>query len=126
MKDSGGGVMINVTSVGGYKGAPDYAQPAIAYNSSKGAVITLTKDMAVKFAPFGIRVNAIAPGPFLTDMFSHLKDNKGALDFMTQSIPLARTGERDDLKGVAVFLSSPASAYITGHVLAVDGGMLAT
>lgn len=126
MKDSGGGVMINVTSVGGYKGAPDYAQPAIAYNTSKGAVITLTKEMAVKFAPFGIRVNAIAPGPFLTDMFNHLKDNEAALQFMTQGIPLARTGERDDLKGVAAFLASPASAYITGHVLAVDGGMLAT
>jgi NAD(P)-dependent dehydrogenase (short-subunit alcohol dehydrogenase family) len=125
MKERGGGVMVNVTSVGGYRGAPDFAQPAIAYNSSKGAVITLTKDMAVKFAPFGIRVNAIAPGPFLTDMFKHLKGNQGAIDFMTQGIPLARTGERDDLKGVVTFLSSPASAYVTGHVLAVDGGMLA-
>jgi NAD(P)-dependent dehydrogenase (short-subunit alcohol dehydrogenase family) len=125
MKDAGGGVMINVTSVGGYRGAPDAAQPAIAYNSSKGAVITLTKDMAVKFAPFGIRVNAIAPGPFLTDMMSHVRDNDGAIQFMTQGIPLARTGERDDLKGVAVFLASQASAYVTGHILPVDGGLLA-
>ena len=72
-------MIINVTSVGGYRGAPDYAQPAIAYNSSKGAVITLTKDMAIKLAPFGIRVNAIAPGPFLTDMFSHVKGNPDAI-----------------------------------------------
>jgi gluconate 5-dehydrogenase len=126
MKDNGGGVIINVTSVGGYKGAPDYAQPAVAYNSSKGAVITLTKDMAVKLAPFGIRVNAIAPGPFMTDMMNHLKDNEGALKFMTAGIPLARTGTRDDMKGVAVFLASPASAYVTGHIVALDGGMLAT
>jgi len=126
MKDTGGGRIVNVTSVGGYKGAPDFAQPAIAYNSSKGAVITLTKDMAVKLAPFGIRVNAIAPGPFLTDMFNHLKDNEGAIQFMTQGIPLQRTGVQDDLKGVIVFLTSDASAYITGHIVAVDGGMLAT
>jgi NAD(P)-dependent dehydrogenase (short-subunit alcohol dehydrogenase family) len=126
MKEKGGGVIINVTSIGGYRGAPDYAQPAIAYNSSKGAVITLTKDMAVKFAPFGIRVNAIAPGPFMTDMMNHVKENEAALKMMTQGIPLARTGLRDDMKGVAVFLASPASAYITGHIVAVDGGMLAT
>jgi len=126
MKDAGGGVIINVTSVGGFKGAPDFAQPAIAYNSSKGAVITLTKDMAVKLAPFGIRVNAIAPGPFLTDMMKHVRDNDAALAMMTRGIPLARTGERDDLKGVAVFLASPASAFVTGHILPVDGGMMAT
>ena len=126
MKDAGGGVIINVTSVGGYKGAPDIVQPAIAYNSSKGAVITLTKDMAVKFAPFGIRVNAIAPGPFLTDMMGHVRDNEAALSHMTRSVPLARTGERDDMKGVAVFLASPASAYVTGHILPVDGGIMAT
>ncbi len=126
MKDAGGGVIINVTSIGGYKGAPDLVQPAIAYNSSKGAVITLTKDMAVKFAPFGIRVNAIAPGPFLTDMMGHVRDNEHALAHMTRSVPLARTGERDDMKGVAVFLASRASAYVTGHILPVDGGIMAT
>lgn len=125
MRDAGGGNIVNVTSVGGYKGAPDAVQPAIAYNSSKGAVITLTKDMAVKLAPFGIRVNAIAPGAFLTDMMGHVRDNEAALRFMTQSIPLGRTGVRDDLKGVIAFLASKASAYVTGHVLAVDGGMLA-
>jgi gluconate 5-dehydrogenase len=126
MKAQGGGVIINVTSVGGYKGAPDAVQPAIAYNSSKGAVITLTKDMAVKLAPFGIRVNAIAPGPFLTDMMSHVRGNPAALGVMTRAVPLARVGERDDLKGVAVFLASAASSYITGHTLPVDGGMMAT
>ena len=126
MKEQGGGVIINVTSVGGFKGAPDAAQPAIAYNSSKGAVITLTKDMAVKLAPFGIRVNAIAPGPFLTDMMSHVRKSPAALAMMTRAVPLARVGERDDLKGVAVFLASAASSYITGHTLPVDGGMMAT
>jgi len=125
MKEAGGGNMVNITSVGGYRGAPDLAQPAIAYNSSKGAVITLTKDMAVKFAPFGIRVNAIAPGPFLTDMMRHVRDNEVAKDFMVQAIPLARTGERDDLKGVVVFLASAASSYVTGQIVAVDGGLLA-
>jgi gluconate 5-dehydrogenase len=126
MKEAGGGNIVNVTSIGGFRGAPDFAQPAIAYNSSKGAIITLTKDMAVKLAPFGIRVNAIAPGPFLTDMFNHLKGNEGALKMMTQGVPLQRTGLQDDLKGVIVFLTSAASAYVTGHILPVDGGMMAT
>ena len=70
-------------------------------------------------------MNAIAPGPFLTDMMRHIRDNEAAKNLMVQFIPLARTGERDDLKGVAVFLASPASDYITGQILAVDGGMLA-
>jgi gluconate 5-dehydrogenase len=125
MKDAGGGNIINVTSIGGFRGAPDLAQPAIAYNSSKGAVITLTKDMAVKLAPFGIRVNAIAPGPFLTDMMSHLRDNEALVKGMSAGIPLGRVGAEDDLKGVAVFLASSASAYVSGQILAVDGGMLA-
>jgi NAD(P)-dependent dehydrogenase (short-subunit alcohol dehydrogenase family) len=125
MKEQGGGNILNVTSVGGFRGAPDAAQPAIAYNSSKGAVITLTKDMAVKFAPFGIRVNAIAPGPFLTDMMGHVRDNPKILELMTGGLPLQRAGEQDDLKGVAVFLTSAASAYITGVILPVDGGLLA-
>jgi NAD(P)-dependent dehydrogenase (short-subunit alcohol dehydrogenase family) len=120
-----GGVIVNVTSIGGYRGASDNVQPAIAYNSSKGAIITLTKDMAVKLAPLGIRVNAIAPGPFLTDMMGFLRGNDEILKKFTGGIPLQRTGETDDLKGVIAFLASEASAYVTGHTLPVDGGLLA-
>jgi len=125
MKEKGGGVIINVTSIGGYRGAPDAVQPAIAYNSSKGAVITLTKDMAIKLAPYGIRVNAIAPGPFMTDMMRHLRDNEDLRKLMTGGVPLKRTGTQDDMKGVIAFLASDASAYVAGHVLAVDGGLMA-
>jgi NAD(P)-dependent dehydrogenase (short-subunit alcohol dehydrogenase family) len=125
MKEKGGGVIINVTSIGGYRGAPDYAQPAIAYNSSKGAVITLTKDMAVKFAPFGIRVNAIAPGPFMTDMMNHVSRDEEKLAAYNAERPLRRSGGEDDIKGAAVFLASAAAAFITGQTLVVDGGTMA-
>ena len=125
MRDAGGGAMIHVTSIGGFRGASDAAQPAIAYNSSKGAVITLTKDMAIKLAPFGIRVNALAPGPFLTDMFNHVRRDPARVQALEAGVPLRRTGAEDDIKGAAVFLASRAAAYVTGHVLVVDGGILA-
>jgi gluconate 5-dehydrogenase len=125
MRDAGGGCMIHVTSIGGFRGAPDAVQPAIAYNSSKGAVITLTRDMALKLAPFGIRVNALAPGPFLTDMFNHVRRDPARVKLLEAGVPLRRTGEEDDIKGAAVFLASRAAAYVTGHVLVVDGGILA-
>jgi NAD(P)-dependent dehydrogenase (short-subunit alcohol dehydrogenase family) len=94
--------------------------------SGRIAGVPRTQDMAVELAPFGIRVDAIAPGPFPTDTMKHVRENDAALALMTRAVPLARTGERDDPKGVAVFLASPASACVTGHVLPVDGGMMAT
>jgi len=125
MKDQGGGVIVNVGSVAGFRGAPETAMPAIAYNASKGAVLTLTKDLAVKLAPYGIRVNGIAPGPFLTDMMNHVRRDPQILEAYHATIPLHRSGEEDDIKGVMVFLAGPASAYMTGHTVVVDGGVMA-
>jgi gluconate 5-dehydrogenase len=125
MKEAGGGVMILVSSISGMRGARDEEQPSIAYNSSKGAVITLTKDLAVKLAPFGIRVNGIAPGPFATDMMDHMFGNPERYREFRKRIPLDRAGEEDDIKGAAVFLASDAAAFITGHTLVVDGGIMA-
>jgi NAD(P)-dependent dehydrogenase (short-subunit alcohol dehydrogenase family) len=87
-------------------------------------VNTLTKDMAVKLAPHGIRVNAIAPGAFDTSMMDYVRRDEDTLRRFLDQIPMKRAGGEDDVKGVAVFLASEASAYVTGHVLVVDGGWL--
>ena len=118
MRDHGGGSIIHVSSISGYKGDFEEAQPAIAYNASKGAVITLTKDMAVKLAPYGIRVNGIAPGAFLTAMMDHITGEPAKLEQLHARIPMHRSGAEDDIKGAVVFLASDAAAYVTGHTLA--------
>ena len=92
---------------------------------SKGAVSSLTLDMAVKLAPHGIRVNAIAPGPFSTDMMNYMRDDPERLARLYEQVPMRRSGGEDDIKGAAVFLASDAAAFVTGHTLVVDGGMLA-
>ena len=126
MRDQGGGSIIHVSSISGYKGDFEEAQPAIAYNASKGAVITLTKDMAVKLAPYGIRVNGIAPGAFQTAMMDYLSREPDKLERLHARIPMHRSGGEDDIKGAVVFLASDAAAYVTGHTIAVDGGAAAS
>ena len=125
MKKAGGGSIIHVSSASGFRGTREEDMPAISYNASKGAVISLTRDMAVKLAPYGIRVNSIAPGAFLTDMMNHIRTDEEKLQEFNAKIPLGRSAEEDDMKGAAVFLASDASAYVTGHILVVDGGTLA-
>lgn len=125
MRDAGGGSIVHVSSVSGVRGAEENAMPAIAYNASKGAVHTLTKDMAVKLAPHKIRVNAIAPGPFDTDMMTYIHTDEGRQKNLLRQVPQRRWGGEDDVKGAVVFLASDASAYVTGHTLVVDGGMSA-
>jgi NAD(P)-dependent dehydrogenase (short-subunit alcohol dehydrogenase family) len=89
-------------------------------------VVSLTRDMAVKLAADNIRVNAIAPGPFLTDMMNHVRHDEDKLNAFESVIPQRRSGKEDDIKGVVVFLAGPASAFITGQTLVVDGGWLCT
>jgi NAD(P)-dependent dehydrogenase (short-subunit alcohol dehydrogenase family) len=125
MRDQGGGSIIHVSSVSGMRGDREEDQPAIAYNASKAAVLTLTKDMAVKLARHHIRVNGIAPGPFLTDMMSHVTKDEETLRAFHARIPLGRSGEEDDVKAAVVFLASEAARFVTGHTLVVDGGMAA-
>jgi gluconate 5-dehydrogenase len=98
-------------------------QDTVAYNASKGGVDALTRDLAVKWARHGIRVNAVAPGYFHTRMTDHLV--KTVEDRMTAVSPFGRLGQPGELKGVVVFLASPAASFVTGHVLNVDGGSAA-
>ena len=127
MKEQGGGNIINISSVMSFRGSLEEAHPAVPYNSTKAAINLLTMNLAVKLAPYNIRVNAIAPGFFPTDMMAYLdKPEYQAMRLaIVNVIPLRRVGEIDDMKGVAVFLASPASQFMTGHVLVVDGGQIA-
>ena len=118
-----GGNIINISSVAGLVGGhPDYMQ-TIGYSSSKGAIISMTRDLATSWAPHGITVNAIAPGWFPTRMSGGLIEKFE--DRMLEGIPLHRFGNPEDLKGVVVFLASPAAAYMTGQTVVVDGGTTA-
>ncbi len=123
MMDRGGGRIINMASVAGLRGIDARIMDAVGYSASKGAVVAMTRDLAHKWAPYHIRVNAIAPGWFPTKMSQPILANQGAR--LAELIPLGRFGGPDDIKGVAVFLASRASDYITGEVLVVDGGVLA-
>ena len=118
-----GGAIINITSVAGMIGLDADVLDAVGYSASKGAIITLTRDLAVKWAPRGIRVNAIAPGFFDTRL-SHALLQK-TQEKIEKTTPMGRIGRPGELGGVAVFLASAAASYITGQVLAVDGGMTA-
>lgn len=123
MKEHGGGSIINVASMCGFLGIKPELMDAVAYNASKGGVITMTRDLAVKWAPYGIRVNAIAPGWFPTHMSAWLVEHHR--EGLLNHIPLNRFGNEDDLKGAVVYLASAASNYVTGQILSVDGGWIA-
>jgi NAD(P)-dependent dehydrogenase (short-subunit alcohol dehydrogenase family) len=122
MVPQGRGKIINIASVAGLHGASDELQ-AIGYHASKGGVIAFTKDLACKWGKHNIQVNAIAPGWFPTHM-SQVVIERNKETFLKR-VPLGRFGGQDDLKGAAVFLSSDASDFVTGHVLVVDGGQTA-
>ena len=123
MIDQGGGKIVNIASVAAFGGAPPELMNAVAYNASKGGVVSFTRDLATKWAEHGINVNAIAPGWFRSDMNKVLLDAQG--DLYKEHILLRRFGGPDDLKGAVVFLASGASDYVTGHTLIVDGGQSA-
>jgi len=117
------GRIINIASASGLRGKDPEVHNSIAYNTTKGAVINMTRDLAVKWARHNILVNAIAPGFFLASRnrgrFEERKEN------ILREIPLGRPGGEDDLKGAAVFLASDASKFVTGAILSVDGGATA-
>jgi NAD(P)-dependent dehydrogenase (short-subunit alcohol dehydrogenase family) len=119
-----GGKIVNVASVAAFRGAPQAAMNAIPYNASKGGLVALTIDLAVKWAPQRINVNAVAPGWFPTEMSGGTIE--AGRDAFLRRIPLGRFGGPDDLKGAVVFLASAASDYVTGTTIVVDGGQMAS
>jgi gluconate 5-dehydrogenase len=117
------GRIINLASLAAFVGAPVEIMDAVAYQASKAAIAGLTKDLSVKWAPYNITVNAIAPGWFPTKMTAGTLDRSEEL--MLQYIPLKRFGENDELKLATLFLASPGGSYCTGVILSVDGGWVA-
>lgn len=116
-----GGKIINISSICGLASIPTFH--SIAYSAAKGGLISITRELATKWARHNIYVNAIAPGFFPTDMSGPIIEYHG--DKMVDAIPLKRLGKDEEIKGPVVFLASDASSYVTGHVLVVDGGQLA-
>lgn len=114
------GKIINIASVAGFGGTDPRYMDTIGYNTSKGAVMTFTKDLAVKWGQYNINVNAIAPGFFPTKMSQGLLE-KGK-EKILEGTPLNRLGSDADMMGAALFLASKASDYVSGDILAVDGG----
>ena len=117
------GVILNVSSVAGLRAMPGGVHSA-GYVASKGGLIALTRELAAKWAPLGIRVNCIAPGFFPSRMSEKVLEEVEVQ--VVERIPMGRIGKTGELKGIAVFLASDASSYITGQTIAVDGGATVT
>lgn len=122
MRRSGGGSIINTASFVASVGA---ATPQIAYTASKGAVLSLTRELAVLHAREGIRVNALSPGPLRTELLMRLLDTEEKQRRRLVHVPMGRFGEADELAAAALFLASDDSSYMTGANLQVDGGLTA-
>lgn len=116
------GSIVNLCSLSSEVGIPT----AVPYTSSKSGVAGMTRALAAEWAPLGIRVNGLGPGYFETEMTAGLYADAEWRNTMLSKLPMRRFGELDDLIGATVFLCAPASAYVTGQVLYVDGGYLAS
>src|SRR5215813_9844401 len=114
------GSIINVASVAGLKGSMENGQHIVSYVAAKGGMIAMTREFAAKWARRGIRVNAIAPGFFPSRLTEKVLEHAQAQ--IEAGVPMGRVGQAGELKGVAVFLASSASGYITGQTIVVDGG----
>ena len=115
------GNIINIASYAALKGSDPEVLNALPYSTSKGALIVFTKDLATKWAKYNIRVNCIAPGWFPTKMTKWTLENLG--EKITDRLLIKRFGVSEDIVGVTIFLASRASAYMTGQVICVDGGL---
>lgn len=121
MKKQKSGRIINLASTLGVVGLANRTP----YATSKGAVVLMTRALALELAPFNITVNAICPGPFLTDMNIPIKDDENTKKFIVGAVALERWGELKEIQGAAIYLASEASSYTTGSLITVDGGWTA-
>ncbi|HEU5295053.1 MAG TPA: SDR family oxidoreductase [Burkholderiaceae bacterium] len=118
-----GGSIVNTASIMGLSGGGLY--PNISYQATKGAVVNMTRALAIEWAPLGIRVNAVAPTWTKTGFIGQLEQSAELMQRIRDVTPLKRLAEPHEIATAVLFLASPAAAMVTGHVLAVDGGFLA-
>ncbi|HEV3226486.1 MAG TPA: glucose 1-dehydrogenase [Acidimicrobiales bacterium] len=123
MIQQGAGSIINIASILGLVAAAPIKQAS--YCASKGAVVNLTRELAAQWARKGVRVNALAPGWFPSEMTAEMVVDESAIAFVQRTCPMARFGEPDELDGALIFLASDAASYCTGQILAIDGGWTA-
>lgn len=121
MKEAKSGKIINLASTLGLVGLANRTP----YTSSKGAVVQMTRALGLELAPFDINVNAICPGPFLTEMNIPVADDPATKQFIIGATAFGRWGELHEIQGAAIFLASKAASYMTGSMLTVDGGWTA-
>ena len=118
------GSIVNVASILGLVAASPMKDAS--YCSSKGALVNLTRQLGCEWGRKGVRVNALAPGWFPSEMTqADMFDDEGGAQFVTRNTPMGRAGEPAELDGALLFLAGPASSYVTGQILAVDGGWTA-
>ncbi len=121
MLPNGSGSIVNIASVMGLLGS--WRIPSAGYAASKGGVVNLTRDLASQWARRGVRVNAIAPGWFESEMTAALFDGRERWErYMERTVPAGRAGREGELDGALLFLAGDASSYVTGQTVAVDGG----
>jgi NAD(P)-dependent dehydrogenase (short-subunit alcohol dehydrogenase family) len=122
MQQQGSGSIVNVSSIYGQKGFPN----AALYVASKHAIIGITRSAALEAAPYGVRVNAVGPGPVQTAMLDRVTGgNAQAKAAFLETVPLRRAGEPDEIAEAIVYISSPAAGFLTGQTIFLDGGMTA-
>ncbi|MCP5028060.1 MAG: glucose 1-dehydrogenase [Actinomycetia bacterium] len=120
MLEQGAGSIINIASVHGFVGSAPNTQPA--YVASKAAVVNLTREMALQWATRGVRVNAIAPGYFETELTTEMIHTSSGEGWINRNTPMGRPGELAELDGPLLLLASDTGSYMTGHTMVVDGG----
>jgi NAD(P)-dependent dehydrogenase (short-subunit alcohol dehydrogenase family) len=120
MLAQGAGSIVNVASIFGVVGVGQI--PQASYAAAKGGLVNLTRELAAQWARRGVRVNAVAPAFFPSEMTAEMFEDERARKWMRQRTPMGRPGRLDELVGPAIFLASDAASYVTGQVLAVDGG----
>lgn len=121
--EQGSGVIVNIASVLGIVSAGQIPFPS--YAASKGAIVQLTRELAGQWARRGIRVNALAPGWFASEMTTEMFEDESSANWVRRKTPMGRPGHPHELDGALLFLASDASSYLTGQILAVDGGWTA-
>ena len=124
MIKQGSGSVINIASIHGLVGSAPNSQAG--YAASKAGLINLTRELALQWAPDGVRVNAIAPGYFDTELTAEMMASESGIKWIERNTPMGRPGQLQELNGALLLLASHASSYMTGHTIVVDGGWVSS